>query len=53
MKKIYDGNQPITRARQVRPNAKEGLPGNMFEIAVSVTGIVKLNKNIPQIAAMG
>lgn len=51
--KLNVGNAPIIKAKHVIPNAKPGRPGNIFEIATKVIGIVILNKNIPIIAISG
>lgn len=47
---INTGYAPVSRARQVNPKAKPGLPGRIFDNATSVTGIVILNRNRPGIA---
>jgi hypothetical protein len=52
-KPIKTGNAPKIKARQVKPKAKAVLPGNIFEIATKVTGMVILNKNIPVMARYG
>jgi len=44
------GSAPIIKAKQFNPNEKPGLPGNIFDIATRVTGIIILNKNNPTIA---
>jgi len=40
-------------ANVVNPNEKAGLQGNMLQIVTKVTGIVKLNRNIPKIPNNG
>ena len=44
---------PINNAMHVKPKENPALPGNIFEIATNVTGIVKLNKNKPNIPKIG
>ncbi len=52
-KLLKAGSTPINNARQVKPKENPGRPGNKFEIATNVTGMVILNKNIPAIASHG
>ena len=49
----YVINTPVTKARLFIPKAKPGYPGNKFATAVSIIGIVRLNRNIHNIPAKG
>ena len=47
------GNEPIKSAAVVNPNDNPLFWGKIFQMAIKVTGIVKLNINAPSIPRIG